>query len=128
MTTRALSLLATGLLLVGCGRPFDAPRIRQVPGGDAHRGQAALDVYGCGGCHSIPGVRRARGRTAPPLDHFADRAYVAGVIPNNPDALVQWIVDPVEVNPDTAMPALGVTEEDARDMAAYLYTLRRRWP
>jgi cytochrome c len=116
--------LAALLLVSGCelGR-HDVP-MRQVPGGDPDRGRQALVLYGCGACHVIPGVDRAAGRVAPPLSEFASRAFVAGVLPNRPDELVRWIQDPPAVNPQTAMPNLGVTEQDARHMAAYLYTLR----
>ena len=66
----------------------------------------------------------ARGTTGPALDAYGRRSYVAGVLPNYPDALVRWIVDPPAVKPGTAMPAMGVSAEDARHMAAYLYTIK----
>jgi cytochrome c2 len=95
-----------------------------VTGGDSGRGPEMLRRYGCGGCHRIPGVSGAQGRVGPPLDQFAVRAYVAGMLPNEAGNLIRWIVDPRAINPRTAMPATGVTEADARHMAAYLYTLR----
>ncbi len=95
-----------------------------VVGGDAERGRAALDGFGCGSCHVIPGVRGARGMVGPPLSHFALRAYIAGQLPNQPENLLRWVQDPQAVEPGTAMPNLGVTPAVARDMAAYLYTLR----
>lgn len=116
----------TVLMLAGCDALRERPPARQVPGGDPSRGPAALATYGCGACHRIPGVDRAEGRVAPPLDDYGDRAFVAGVLANTPDNLVRWIRYPTQVNPPTAMPDLGVTEQDARDMAAYLYTLRWR--
>jgi cytochrome c1 len=59
----------------------------------------------------------------PPLDAWAEREFIAGSLPNEPDALIDWIVNPQAIEPGTAMPTLGVTPEEARDMAAYLYTL-----
>lgn len=118
-------VLLAFLLLAACDPRREAPPGRQVPGGDSDRGKAALVAYGCGSCHSIPGVGSARGLAAGPLSAFAERAYVAGVLPNNADNLVAWIVNPQSINAATAMPNLGVRESDARDMAAYLYTLRR---
>jgi cytochrome c len=97
---------------------------RQVPGGSARDGRTAILRHGCGGCHVIPGIQRAEGRVAPPLNAFAERGYVAGVVANNPDNLIRWLRNPSAVNPGTAMPALGLTEAEARDIAAYLYTLR----
>lgn len=119
----AIGLVAL-IVATGCelGR-HEAP-VRQVPGGDPSRGRDALVLYGCGACHHIPGVDGATGRVAPPLAGFADRSFVAGVLPNRPDELVRWIRDPPAVSPFTAMPNLGVTEQDARNIAAYLYSLR----
>ena len=44
------------------------------------------------------------------------------VLPNSADNLVKWIMDPRAVSPRTAMPDLGVSEAEARHMAAYLYS------
>ena len=110
-------------LVMALGACRAEPPRRAVPGGDPEQGRAALAAYGCGGCHVVPGVAGARGRVGPPLTDFADRRFVAGRLPNEPEALVRWIRDPQEVSPGTAMPDLGVTEISARHMAAYLYTL-----
>ncbi|AHM05094.1 putative cytochrome c class I protein [Roseibacterium elongatum DSM 19469] len=110
----------------GDGHPdWDGAAIR-IYGANADRGARAMIAHGCGACHTIPGVTGARGSVGPHLGGFADRAYVAGVLPNTPDGLVRWLVNPVVHAPRTAMPDLGVTEAQARDMAAYLYTLRGR--
>jgi cytochrome c1 len=58
------------------------------------------------------------------LTHFAHRAYIAGEVPNNEDFLVQWISVPQSIEPGTVMPNLGVSNAQARDIAAYLYTLK----
>ena len=92
--------------------------------GDARQGRILMANYGCGACHNIPGVHGARGRVGPPLDDFSQRTYIAGELPNSAENLVRWIRSPQSVEPGTAMPALGVSEDDARSMAAYLYTLR----
>lgn len=60
----------------------------------------------------------------PPLAGIGGRAYIGGVLANTPANMVRWIVDPPRVDSLTAMPALGVTEGEARDIAAYLYTRR----
>lgn len=114
-------LLATAAAAGGCRET--APTVL-VAGGDASRGREAITAYGCGACHVVPGVRAARGMVGPPLTAFAGRAYIAGEAPNTASALIQWIMNPQSVEPGTAMPALGVTEARARDIAAYLYTLR----
>jgi cytochrome c len=115
----ALSL-ALPIALGGCG---NAPQASQVPDGDAARGRLLLRQYGCGSCHRIPGVAAATGNVGPPLERWARRIYIAGVLPNTPDNLVRWIVDPQAVEPGTAMPDLQVSDAQARDMAAYLHGL-----
>lgn len=122
LRARAVLALSAAAALAACGR--DAPEPRPVPGGDAARGRQLVVSYGCGGCHVMPGVPGAQGRVGPPLEHFAERQYIAGRVPNEPEALVQWIVNPKTVDSLTVMPILGVTLEHARDIAAYLYTQR----
>jgi cytochrome c2 len=95
-----------------------------VVGGDARRGEAVIEAFGCGACHTIPGVHGASGMVGPPLTSWARRAYIAGNLPNAPDNLIRWVVDPHAIEPGTAMPRLGVSEQQARDVAAYLYTLQ----
>lgn len=95
-----------------------------VANGSADRGKAAIQQYGCGSCHTIPGVSGANGTVGPPLNFWSRRTYIAGEVPNTPDFLVRWIEVPQAIEPGVAMPNLGVPEGPARDMAAYLYTLR----
>jgi len=89
--------------------------------GDPRRGEAAIARYGCGSCHVIPGVRRARGKVGPPLTDFAQRSYIAGNASNTPNNLAAWIRRPDSVEPGTVMPTLGVGEQEAQDISAYLY-------
>jgi cytochrome c len=95
-----------------------------VPDSNAERGRRAMEHYGCGSCHTIPSVDGASALVGPSLEHMGNRSYVAGVLVNRPENLVAWILDPPGIDPKTAMPHLGVTEQDARDIASYLYTLR----
>ena len=94
---------------------------RQIHEGDAERGARLIQEHGCGACHVIPGIAGARGSVGPSLATLWRQAYVAGILPNDPGGLVRWIVDPPAHSPETAMPDLGVTEAEARDIAAYLY-------
>lgn len=118
--TRGLTLLGLAGALLGC---HDSAPARPVPGGEPDAGRRLLADRGCGSCHTIPGVSGATGLVGPPLDHFARRTYIAGEVINNVDFLVRWIEVPQAIEPGTAMPNLGVTEGQARSMAAYLYTL-----
>jgi cytochrome c len=95
-----------------------------MTGGDPRQGRAKIRAYGCQTCHSIPGVPGATSRVGPPLDGIGGRVYLAGRLTNSPDNLMRWIRSPRQVDEQTAMPDLGVTEADGRHIAAYLYTLR----
>lgn len=105
-------------LVAGCGesRP---PAL----GGDPENGKLLLRQFACGACHAIPGVAGARGTVGPPLGGVARRVYLAGVLPNTPERMAHFIRAPQSADPRSAMPDLGVTEEHARDMVAYLYSL-----
>lgn len=92
--------------------------------GNITRGKNLLAQYQCGACHLIPDVPVARGIAGPPLGDFGRRSYIAGHIPNTAELLAQWIVNPRSLVPNTTMPSMGVSADDARDMAAYLHTLR----
>lgn len=121
---RRLALLAA-LLLAACGRRERVVRdAMALTHGDPERGRAFLRRFGCAGCHTIPGVPGANALVGPSLDGIAERVYIAGVLTNTPDNLVKWIVAPRAVDPKTAMPNTGVSPDQARDIASYLYTLR----
>jgi mono/diheme cytochrome c family protein len=105
--------------------PHAAPTADAAPiAGDATRGKMAIRQYACTTCHLVPGIVGPHAPVGPPLDRIATRKYIAGMLPNTAENMLRWLRTPQEVNPRTAMPDLGVSERDARDMAAYLYTLR----
>ena len=101
-----------------------APRVETLLPADARRGEAAIHQYACATCHVIPGVVGASKPVGPPLTAMAARATVGGVVPNTPENLERFLTDPQALSPGSAMPALGLREQDARDIAAYLLTLR----
>jgi cytochrome c len=117
----AVAVLACPLfVLAGCGK---TPQRDTVEGADPVRGRQAIVRYGCVACHAIPGIGNPGSNVGPPLHQFARRSYVGGVLPNTPAALVSWLMNPPAIDPRTAMPNMGVTQGDAADIAAYLYTL-----
>ncbi len=117
----AVALLVAALG-AACGGSDRNPRVR-VAEGSPNLGVKAIQKYGCGSCHTIPGVKGADALVGPPLIHWSQRTFIAGELPNTPDNLVRWIQDPKGVEPGTAMPDLGVTAEEARNIAAYLLQL-----
>lgn len=96
-------------------------RAETITGGNVERGRRLFSAYGCGGCHSLGGVPQARGLIGPPLDGIGSRAILAGRLENTPENLMRWIGDPQSVAPGTAMPRLGVAQQEQRDIAAFLY-------
>ena len=94
-----------------------------IADGDARQGLATLKKYECAVCHVIPGVRGAQGYLGPSLAAYQRNLYIAGKYPNTPAYLIPWIMDTPALAPLTAMPSLGLSVDEARDIAAYLYTL-----
>jgi mono/diheme cytochrome c family protein len=90
---------------------------------DPQRGKAAIHQYACATCHVIPGIAATPAPVGPPLEGMARRAFIGGVLPNTPANMRRWLLDPRAIAPRTAMPALGLTERHAADIAAYLATL-----
>lgn len=114
---------ALALVAAGC-RDDPSPRPPGADVGDPAAGAQAIEAYGCGACHTVPGVRRADSLVGPPLTGWGHRTFIAGTLANDFENLVRWIQDPDSVEPGTAMPDVGVTDADARDIAAYLLSLR----
>ena len=121
---RAIVTAALALAIGGCNRPNARHDAMVMTGGDTDRGVSAIGRYGCASCHTSPGIRGANALVGPPLTRIASRSYLAGEIQNTPANMVRWIQHPRHIEGGTVMPEMGVTEPDARDIAAYLYTLR----
>jgi cytochrome c oxidase assembly factor CtaG/cytochrome c2 len=120
----AIALTSLFILLATFGSGCSRNERSSVPGGDVARGRQTITAMGCGACHAIAGIQGAVGQVGPPLSGIARRSIIAGQLPNTPDNMVRWIQDPPSIEPRTAMPNLGVDAQTARDIAAYLYTLR----
>jgi len=121
-------LIALALILASCsGDVNGVPEPRPGSENEISNGRRLIASYGCGSCHIIPGVPGADSMAAPPLRCFYQRIYIAGRLPNTKENLVKWIENPQQVEPGTAMPNLGVTEEEASDIAAYLYDPLAFW-
>jgi cytochrome c2 len=116
---RGLAVLS--LAVGGCGQSsVHASR----NGGNSEAGVALIQKFGCGTCHTIPGIADADGQVGPPLTAIARRVYLAGKLRNTPDNMVRWLKDPQAVVAGNAMPDMGISQDQARDITAYLYTLQ----
>jgi cytochrome c len=122
----------TGIALIVASAAFVAVNVardnhkqaalaKTITGGDPDRAPAIFRRYGCSGCHTITGIPGADGQAGAPLAGLSKRVYIAGVLENNSDNLVAWIVSPRSFSPRTAMPATGISQQEAKDLAAYLY-------
>ena len=124
MKREILIALSLGFLLSGCESQQDRiAEARKKTGGDPPRGEIAIRKYGCNACHTIPGVGTASRTLGPSLDGIGSRPVLARGLPNNPGNMVNWIRDPRSIDPNSVMPAAGVSDGEAKDIAAYLYTL-----
>jgi len=107
-------------VLSGCSKSSASRPI----GGDAGTGSSTITRHACGSCHLIPGVQASNGLVGPPLGGMAARIYIAGHLLNTPDNMILWLRHPQAVLPGNAMPDMGLSDKEARDVAADLYTLR----
>lgn len=121
---RAALLSSVLLLAVGCTGGKTERAVPPHVNGDAERGALVIREKGCGACHDIPGIRGANGVVGPPLANFSNRSFIGGHLPNSPENVIQWVMNPHAVDPKTAMPGLGLDLQQARDVTAYLYTLQ----
>lgn len=119
-TRHVLLIVFAVFSFLACGSPKQK---REVIGGNAEQGKVAIKKYACGACHIIPGIEGAVGRESHPLFGFANRGDIAQTVVNTPENLVRWIRKPTDIRPRTRMPIMGVSEQEAKDIAAYLYTL-----
>ena len=116
-----LGALVVSLLSACSGDVNGVPEPRAASDTSIVSGRRLLAHYGCGLCHTIPGIPGADSMAGPPLNCFYERTYIAGRLSNTSDHLTKWIQDPQSIDPNTAMPNLGVTKDEAQDIAAYLY-------
>jgi cytochrome c1 len=120
-------IAATSLIMLLGLAACDQPEMSALPrviGGDQEVGRAVIAAVACGICHVIPGIPGANGIVGPSLTGFGRRQLIGGVAPNQPALLVQWVKDAPSIAPNTGMPELPLTEAQARNVAAYLFTLR----
>lgn len=110
------------LIVLSCER---AQPPSETVASNRSQGKIETDRAACGSCHVISGIAGAKSFTGPPLTAFGDRKYIAGLLPNTEDNLVLWIMHPQRIAPGSAMPDMGLTTGQARDIAAYLENLHK---
>lgn len=124
---RIRSLIGTVVLVfivAGCGILTSSQDARvEETGGNVARGEDLVAKHGCLACHSVSGMPSVANGYGPDLDGFANNRLIAGQAENTPETLIQFLLDPNSVVPGTAMPTVNISEEDARDITSWLYTL-----
>lgn len=118
----AIALGAAAVAMTWSAQQQSEAVARAMTGGEPSHAPLVIRRYGCAGCHTISGIPGGDGQVGGPLTDIRHRVYVGGVLPNSADNLVNWIVAPQAFSPRTAMPATGISEAEARDVAAYLYS------
>ena len=93
------------------------------PTGLAAQGKAIFASGACVACHTIRGV--SAGVLGPDLTTFGSRrTLAAGMFPSTAATVAAWVKDPIALKPGSKMPALGLTDDQARAVAAYLMSLK----
>jgi cytochrome c1 len=110
--------------LVACDGPPD--RTPSLGDANAANGMRLVSDKGCAACHTFPDVPWPRGGLGPSLQDFGRQGLIAGRLPNQPGVLMQFIRNAPAMVPGTAMPAILMTDQEARDVTAYLVTLKSR--
>ena len=124
---RAIPMIVVALAasaVMGCSNRSKTVQAAELTGGNPKSGKNKIAYYGCGSCHDIKGIPGAIGLVGPPLDNVAMRVYLGGVLQNSPNNMALWIMNPKQFDEKTAMPNLHVTQSDAIDITAYLYSLQ----
>jgi cytochrome c len=121
-TAAFLGIAAIAAVIIWSGQEQRRSVAIAMTGGDPARAPGHIRRYGCAGCHTIPGIPGGDGQVGGPLGDIKRRVYIGGVVTNSPDNLVGWIVSPQTYSSRSAMPASGISEAEARDVASYLYS------
>jgi hypothetical protein len=125
--TAALTMVLSVGLLSACNyfRDFDYSRGARMTGGDPQVGREGLRKHSCTSCHVIPGIPDADGHAGPALDRWGRRDTFLLSVPNTPENLIGWIRNPSALRPTTTMPNMNLTDGQARDIAAYLFSINK---
>jgi cytochrome c len=126
MVKAGVFTLLTLLAFTACNwfRDFDFARGVRLTGGNPETGRQTMKMRSCGSCHAIPGVFRAEGKSAPSLAHWHSRDdFLDGKYKNTPENIEKWLEKPSHRKPGTNMPDMNLSDEESRDMTAYLFSI-----
>jgi cytochrome c2 len=119
---RQASALTAFLMGLGGEEGRRSPAGPASPGGDASRGRELVETAGCKGCHVVGDDERLRKERGFSYDIAPELTRAGSKL--DPEWLFRWLKNPREYRPKTQMPNLRLTDREARDIVAYIMTLR----
>jgi cytochrome c2 len=119
-----LAAAGAGSVLYWQSRKLVQTQANAITGGSSERGKQAIVQRGCGACHVISGVPGAEGQVGPDLTSIAERSEIAGRFANDPEQMARWLMHPQALQPGSGMPEMNISQPEARDIAAYLYSTK----
>ncbi|MSP61303.1 MAG: c-type cytochrome [Myxococcales bacterium] len=100
---------------------YNLPTEAAMPAGDAGRGEKLVDTLGCYGCHNVtkPGEKKIdHPNRSSHYDHGPDLGNVGAK--TSKAWIFAWVKDPKSFAPETRMPNLRLTDQEASDIATFL--------
>jgi len=96
----------------------------QPQSADAQAGFKVFSTAGCSACHTIDGTS-FKGTLGPNLTNLGmHESIAAATLDNNTTNLARWLSDPPAVMPDVDMPNLHLTQDQIRQVSAYLEEMK----
>lgn len=91
-------------------------------GGNAERGKLLFESVGCQACHVVGEMTKVRETRGTSYDIAPELSRVGSKV--SPDWMYDWIRNPRHYNPTTKMPSLRLSDAEAKDIVAFLMTLK----
>jgi mono/diheme cytochrome c family protein len=111
------------LVSIGKQSSFQLERARgSFEGGSSAQGKLLFETVGCQACHTAGGVATVREARGTSYDIAPELTRVASKV--SPDWIFDWVKNPRHYNVETRMPSLRLTDSEARNIVAYLMTLK----
>lgn len=99
-------------------RAWEKAQLRVAPAPTSSLARRGFELYKektCLNCHAVS--------IGPDLNHVASRETLgSGIIPNNHEMLIEWLLNPQKFKPDAHMPNFQLSLDEATAIAAYLET------
>jgi len=97
--------------------------VKKALAGNAARGQELVESVGCNACHVATDEERARRQDGRSYDIGPDLATVG--LKTSEEWIYDWVKNPKHFAPETQMPNLRLSDQEAADIAAYIKDLSR---